>query len=257
MLDVDRVDLKSLAEALEDHSGMNVWCLDPATGAVEPFLEDAVNDEPAPPDDWILIHALPSSIAYGDMEDFAARVRDPRARELLQRALAGRGAFRRFKDTLFEFPKLRAAWFAFHDARMQRAAIHWLADEGLIDDTSADARFPDPGLPELGKAFDAEAIARAVARDLRELYGNRLKEVILYGSWARGDAREESDIDLLVVLDRVDSVYAEIERMNDIAWRHSLDNYTVVSTAPASVEEVAARSSGFLRNALRDGRRIA
>ena len=61
------------------------------------------------------------------MEDFIRRVRDPRARDLLERAIAGRGAFRRFKDTLLDFPDLRPVWFAFHDARMERRAIEWLA----------------------------------------------------------------------------------------------------------------------------------
>ena len=31
---------------------------------------------------------------------------------------------------------------------------------------------------------------------LKKLYGNKLKNIILYGSWARGKAKEHSDIDL-------------------------------------------------------------
>jgi predicted nucleotidyltransferase len=50
--------------------------------------------------------------------------------------------------------------------------------------------------------FDPHEIARDVARDLRRLYGDRLSSVLLFGSWARGDAHPESDIDLVVVLDR-------------------------------------------------------
>ncbi len=48
------------------------------------------------------------------MEQFVQLVRDPRARDRLDRALQGRGPFRRFKDTLLEFPGLREAWFRFH-----------------------------------------------------------------------------------------------------------------------------------------------
>ena len=32
------------------------------------------------------------------------------------------------------------------------------------------------------------------------MYGERLKRFILYGSWARGGATEDSNIDLLIVL---------------------------------------------------------
>ncbi len=36
---------------------------------------------------------------------------------------------------------------------------------------------------------------------VEKLYGKKLKNIILYGSWARGDATDESDIDLLIVLE--------------------------------------------------------
>ena len=215
MLDLDRVDLGLLCAALDDHSPTMQWWLDPETGEAIPKSEDLGWGE------------------YDDvMEDFIARLRDPRARDLLARAIAGRGAFRRFKDTLFELPELREAWFRFRDARAERRAIAWLGDEGLITEAEAEtaiAARPDPDLPELSGAFDAQAIAADVARDLRELYGERLREVILFGSWARGDAHPESDIDLLVVLDRVESGWDELRRMNELLWRHSLENDTVVA----------------------------
>jgi predicted nucleotidyltransferase len=41
--------------------------------------------------------------------------------------------------------------------------------------------------------------------------GARLKGVYLFGSYARGEAGEESDVDVLIVLDRVESYSQEIE----------------------------------------------
>src|SRR6266516_4203797 len=112
--------------------------------------------------------------------------------------IPGRGALRRFKDTLLDFPDLREAWFRFHDARVERRAIWWLVEEGLVDRAAAEravAERAGPELPELSGPFDPHQIAREVAGDLRRLYGDRLSSVVLFGSWARGDAHPESDID--------------------------------------------------------------
>jgi predicted nucleotidyltransferase len=43
-------------------------------------------------------------------------------------------------------------------------------------------------------------IVRELHMQLDVIYGDRLKGVYLYGSYARGDAREDSDIDVAVVL---------------------------------------------------------
>ena len=37
--------------------------------------------------------------------------------------------------------------------------------------------------------------------ELRKIYGNHLKQIILYGSYARGDYQDDSDIDLMVLVD--------------------------------------------------------
>ncbi|MEM1280039.1 MAG: nucleotidyltransferase domain-containing protein [Cyanobacteria bacterium P01_H01_bin.152] len=46
-----------------------------------------------------------------------------------------------------------------------------------------------------------DSMLESVKQYLQQLYGEQLKAVILYGSQAREDAHEFSDIDLLVVLD--------------------------------------------------------
>ena len=263
MLDVAKLDLSDLCMALEDNSPEHSWWIDPNTGQTELWSE-YTGDELGlgHPDDRDLVFVEPigSRDAYGDMEDFVERVRDPRARELLSRAIEGRGAFRRFKDTLLEFPELREAWFAFHDARMQRRALEWLADAGLVDAEAAkraiDER-PEPDLPALGRPFDPHAIAAAVADELRELYGERLKQVLLFGSWARGDAHPESDIDLLVVLDRIDSRREERERMSEILWQHSLANHTIVTEVPVSEAEFETAGIPVLVRVREEGVRIA
>jgi hypothetical protein len=72
-----------------------------------------------------------SSEGYRDMEAFVETVENGQLRELLEVALDGQGAFRRFKDVLYRYPDTRAAWFKFRDERVQRRMLDWLASEGI------------------------------------------------------------------------------------------------------------------------------
>lgn len=239
MLDPDDVDLDDLAEALDDHSAEvsygHSWWLDPTSGDVR-FHSADIDDETADDLDdagLIMIRPQPSSVGYADMEDFIQLVPDHRARDLLERAIEGRGAFRRFKDTLFEFPQLRDEWFAFRDTRARRHALDWLADEGLVSIERAREAMADHPDPSIGGS-DA-SLARAVAKDLRTLYGPRLVSVLLFGSRARGDNDPDSDLDLLVVLSTVDDTWAEHRRMEEILWQHTITSGTVVTAMPVAL----------------------
>jgi hypothetical protein len=80
----------------------------------------------------IPIEPLGSSIEYGWMAEFTDTVRNPGFRDLLDVALAGRGAFRRFKDILHGGgPSERERWFAFRDERIWAAGREWLAQNGI------------------------------------------------------------------------------------------------------------------------------
>ena len=233
MLSLRQIDLDLLSSALEDHSPTMQWWLDPSTGEAIPKSEDlGWREYPhVDPDTLIAIDPIESAEAYGDMEQFVASVRDPTARDLLGRAIAGRGAFRRFKDTLLEFPALGEGWHRFHDALMRQRAIQWLVDAELVDPVDAEEELrslrSQAALPH--PAPHPREIAENVAEDLRGLYGERLRHVLLFGSWARGDAAVDSDVDLLVVLDRIEQPWAERRRMSEILWRHSFDGDVVVT----------------------------
>jgi predicted nucleotidyltransferase len=255
MLDLERIDLAGLREALNDHSDRydTFWAFDTRTGATQFFNRDAGDFEDVDDLDEALlpIEPLPSSDGYADMADFVELVTERRPAELLARAIEGRGAFRRFRDTLFEFPELSQQWSAFSQARMTRRALRWLADNGVIDREIAEQaqkRYPDPPL-----AGTSLALARAVAEDLRALYGDRLVQVVMYGSRARGDNREDSDLDLLVVLDRVDSWWKERDFMGDVIWDHTVDSGILVSALPMPADEFAEGKTAFLRNVTADG----
>ena len=61
-----------------------------------------------------------------------------------------------------------------------------------------------------------DKILQEFRQELEKLYGERLIKLVLYGSQARGDAKEDSDIDIMVVLKNPVSPGDEIFRMGEI-----------------------------------------
>lgn len=127
------VDLEQLADLIDGGPESAGGRLDLTTGEVWPefaFEDTFEEEEEDAPDRWL--HVLPkgSRRAYDDMVDFTATRTDQRLRERLDHALDGRGAFRRFKDVLFDRPDDREDWFVFSEDRRRGRAREWLADEG-------------------------------------------------------------------------------------------------------------------------------
>lgn len=85
------------------------------------------------------------------------------------------------------------------------------------------------------------------------IYRDRLSNMLLYGSQARGDADPESDIDVLVVLKGEVSPCDEIDRtIKDIA-DVSLENDVVVSCVFVSEDQFENERSPLLMNIRREG----
>ena len=94
---------------------------------------------------------------------------------------------------------------------------------------------------------------REFKQEIKNLYGPRLKDVILYGSWARGDATEASDIDLLIVLEGQVVPGQEIDRMIDIITDINLKHGELISTYPVSEKNYSTINSPLLINVRREG----
>jgi hypothetical protein len=144
------IDLETLAMALADQSTYDHrWFINPATGEIFALTDD--DDIDAEAESFTEIDPLPSSFWYRDMADFTALVSDPAATRRLQRAIQGKGAFRRFRTELHEeYPELLSAWTAFSDVRARRRAVDWLVETGLVDERDAQLfrnAHPDPVVP--------------------------------------------------------------------------------------------------------------
>ena len=99
-----------------------------------------------------------------------------------------------------------------------------------------------------------EPILREFKAALQTLYGNRLNEVILYGSYARGDYDDESDIDLMILLDdsQVDT-YAEAFRLSEFTADFILRYGKAVSVLPASIKRYQQSFGPVYQNARLEG----
>jgi predicted nucleotidyltransferase len=258
MLELADVDLGALAEALEDHSDFLRWFINPITGEVLPWSEDMEDVTDPEESGGYYIEPIPSYEAYSEMQDFVARVPDRRASELLGRAIEGRGAFRRFKDTLFEFPDLRQKWFQSHDVRMRRRAIDWLLDADLIDQSKAEAALSGLVEPQLGdEVVDPWGLARQIAAELRKLFGRRLVDVVLFGSYTRDSATDESDLDLAVVLRDVQSPWVDGRLMDDLLWEKTLQSGITVSALVVDADDWVNAEVPVLKTAKDSGRSVA
>ena len=144
MLELKMINLDEIATALSDQTDYeHVWLVDPRTGELAFWTSDTGVDGSNSVDledlDLVAIDPLPASVWYRDMVDFIEGISDDTAGRRLGRAINGRGAFRRFKDELYEeYPGLVSAWQAFRDARAKCRAVEWLLEQRLVDEDAGE-----------------------------------------------------------------------------------------------------------------------
>lgn len=88
---------------------------------------------------------------------------------------------------------------------------------------------------------------------LQEVYKERLRGVYLYGSYARGDFRPDSDIDVLIALEGEVSPGREIDRIGDRVADICLEHNVLIATFPAPEAWLRERKSPLFENIRREG----
>ena len=106
---------------------------------------------------------------------------------------------------------------------------------------------------ELPVPDDLRETLRWATQSLREIYGDRLQRLILFGSQARGDATPESDVDVLVVLKGPISSYEEAERTSRVAIRAAAYRDTALSFIHLSEEAYADERRPLVQSVKEEG----
>jgi uncharacterized protein len=88
---------------------------------------------------------------------------------------------------------------------------------------------------------------------LESCYGDRLEQIVLYGSQARGDATLDSDIDVLIVLADECDPRSEIDRTTVFFSDICMDYGVLVSQVFAHRDWVECQPSPFYRNLRQEG----
>ena len=106
-------------------------------------------------------------------------------------------------------------------------------------------------------------IPEAVQQALKELqdylariYGERLRGVYLYGSFARGDFHAGSDIDVLIALEGEVNPGREIDLIGDGVADICLEHNVLIATYPVPEEWLEGRKSPLFENVRREGIRL-
>ena len=78
-----------------------------------------------------IVGLVPSPIQYIWLNNFIESVEDNELKASLQRAIDGKGAFRRFKDALSNHEQARRVWFEYRDQRLREWLWDWVAEQGV------------------------------------------------------------------------------------------------------------------------------
>ncbi len=100
---------------------------------------------------------------------------------------------------------------------------------------------------------DLTIVLTALRHKFAQILGDQLEAMYLYGSQARGDARPDSDIDILAVMRSEFDYDALIDRTSDIVSELSLEYDVVISRAFVSKDAFEHGQTPFLLNVRREG----
>ncbi len=104
------------------------------------------------------------------------------------------------------------------------------------------------------KAMFLIELLQKIKTTLQTIYAQRLAKVILFGSYARNEATENSDIDIAIILyDNEMSLSKELELLSKNFIDLVLQSDKVIAKIPITLQRFENSNSLFIRNIRKDG----
>lgn len=101
---------------------------------------------------------------------------------------------------------------------------------------------------------EIKSILLIFSKQLKEIYKDKLINIILFGSHAKGTAKEDSDIDILIILkDREINIGNEIEKTSKVTFDLSLKYDKIISRLFMSEDYFNTYDSALIRNIRQEG----
>lgn len=96
-------------------------------------------------------------------------------------------------------------------------------------------------------------ILQELKSDLKRVYGEHFLDMLLFGSYARGDFNEQSDVDVLLVFENGFETEKNTYRSIEIAYEYLLKDNAFISPILTTKTELNNASTSFFRIILNDG----
>lgn len=102
--------------------------------------------------------------------------------------------------------------------------------------------------------MDIDQILDDCRNILKEHYGSRYQGLFLYGSMARGQKRQDSDMDLFVLLSQPFDYFNELRIVVDLLYPVQLKADCLISAKPVARDEFESGKINLYRVAKREGK---
>jgi len=98
-----------------------------------------------------------------------------------------------------------------------------------------------------------KSLINRIKAHLVKMYGGKIKKVILYGSYVRGESTQNSDIDILVLVDKSLNPFEVRKSLSDLLFDILLDEGELISVIAIPESMYENYNSPFMLNVKKEG----